>query len=108
MRRIRGLLLKDYIGAIAIAFLFAQGILLLIAWILNPIQYFAAAHLQSHSASVFGRFDNPPFQWDTFLITIIHSLLVLAAAYLLAHWVYKPEALTSNAQEQQTGDGNAE
>jgi len=84
MKRIREILLTDYIGAITIAFLVGDGVFAIIT-----------ALIRTGSAYVYfsrrgGVFDSPAshIQWETLISALLTCTLSLAAALLLARWMY--------------------
>jgi hypothetical protein len=83
MRRIREILLTDYIGAIAIGFISAQAILAFVGAFTTT----AAFYVQERShPGVLNR--SAVFPWDNLIISFVSVGLYLAAAFLLARWLY--------------------
>jgi hypothetical protein len=84
MNRIRDILLTDYIGAITIAFLVGDGVF---AIIMALIRTGSAYVYFSRRGSVF---DSPAshVQWETLISALLTFTLSLAAALLLARWMY--------------------
>lgn len=102
MRRLREILLNEYIGAIAIGFLLAQAIGGIIGVILQPIiTYFEN---RGRPQSIFASQSN--FSWPSLVLSAISIVLHLLAAFLLLYWLYlkkTPEAVVG-AQAPATGD----
>jgi len=90
MRRLREVLVNEYIGAIAIGFLLAQAAGGVIGVILQPlITYFEN---RSRRQSIFAA---PPsvFNWPQLILGIVSIVLHLLAALLLYLWLYRKKKL---------------
>ena len=96
MRKIRQILLNEYIGAIAIGFLLAQTAGGLIGLVLNPLAFYWESRNSPHS--VFGG-DERSFGWHTLLIPLISVILHLLIAFLLLYWLYLRQAKGTGPQE---------
>ena len=101
MRKIREILLNEYIGAIAIGFLLAQTAGGFINLVISPVAFYWNSRNQSHS--IFGG-DEQTFGWHTLLIPATSVFLHFLIALLLFYWLYlwKPkrpaeQELTENA-----------
>jgi ABC-type Fe3+-siderophore transport system permease subunit len=86
VRRIRELLLTQYIGAIVIGLVISQAITNFVSAIVVP----AGWYLEERSAyrNVLGSRSPEPFNWYRFLISLITVALYILIAYLLLRWLY--------------------
>lgn len=101
MRKIREILLNEYIGAIAIGFLLVQAAGGIINLLITPVAFYWNSRNQSQS--IFGG-DEQTFGWHTLLLPATSVILHFLIAFLLLYWLYlwkpKPaaqEELTENA-----------
>jgi len=85
MKRIREILLNEYIGAITIGLLLAQALGGVISTILQPM----ITYLENRSrpASIFAPAPSI-FNWPSLIINIISIILHLLVAFLLFTWLY--------------------
>jgi divalent metal cation (Fe/Co/Zn/Cd) transporter len=106
MRRLREVLLNEYIGAVTIGVLLAQSAASLIG---NAVQR-VAVYLQARSrpTGMFG--GHTEFDWRGLVLSFISVILELLVAYLLLYWLYlKPEKrATAAVAEPKTVTGNGE
>jgi len=86
VRRIRELLLAQYIGAIVIGLVLSQAITSFVTAVLVPAAWYLAE--RSAPRSVFGFSSPQPFNWDRFVLNLIGVGLYLSVAYLLLRWLY--------------------
>ena len=83
MRRLRAILLTDYIGAILIALLATQAIIVFFTALVQQISYYT--HFAEHSLT------GPAFRsshWEPVLTSLVRIVLYLLTAYLLVRWLY--------------------
>jgi ABC-type sulfate transport system permease component len=83
MRRLRAILLTDYIGAILIALLASQAIIVFFAALVQQISYYT--HFAEHSLT------GPAYRsshWEPVLTSLVRIVLYLLTAYLLVRWLY--------------------
>lgn len=85
MMKIREILLTDYIGAITIAFLIADGLIAVITGVVRTVTAYFYISPGTRSA-----FDSPTrhVQWGTLIAALVTCALCFTAAYLLAIWLY--------------------
>jgi len=102
MKRIRQMLLDNYIGAIAIGFIFAQAVFQFINTLIQLGTEAWARQLGDRSLSV-----SPYFNWSQFLMTLASVLLNLGAGVVLLYWLYSGTVAPNEAEEgepQETGE----
>jgi hypothetical protein len=91
MKRIREILLTDYIGAITIAFLLTDGVFSLIGGLARVaytyVHYYRSV-LEEARVGV---------DWETLVSPVVNLVLSVGAAYLLAKWLY-PDAQAISAE----------
>jgi hypothetical protein len=99
MRRLRAILLTDYIGAILIALLATQAIIVFLTALVQQISYYT--HFAEHSLT------GPAFRsshWEPVLTSLVRIALYLLTAYLLVRWLYGSgpagSASTNNTSSQ--------
>jgi multisubunit Na+/H+ antiporter MnhB subunit len=83
MRRIREVLLNEYIGAIAIGFILAQVVAGIVSTVVTPIAFYWESRRRPANA-----FESRAFSWESLLVPLVSVVLYLLAAYLLVHWLY--------------------
>lgn len=83
MRRIREVLLNEYIGAIAIGFIVAQAVAGIVSTVVQPVAFYWESRRRPANF-----FESPAFPWDSVLLSFVSVVLYLLAAYLLLHWLY--------------------
>lgn len=89
MRRVREILLTQYIGAIVVGFIAAQGLLGLVALVTTPLRWYLEFHNRESVSVLFHATPQQvPFPWDSLLSLSVNVVLYLLIAYLLAHWLY--------------------
>lgn len=87
MKRIREVLLTQYIGAITIGFVLAQTVTGFISGLVQTgANYYFA---RGEPGSVMG--GAPVFPWKTLMFWLITAALQLLVAFLLITWLYAPE-----------------
>jgi hypothetical protein len=83
MNQVREILRTQFVGAITIGFLLAQGIEGLIGVAIDPLAWYL---LQSKQ---FDRYVQPtPFSWPELGIVFVRALLYLLASFALTVWLY--------------------
>ncbi|MBZ5666778.1 MAG: hypothetical protein LAO30_19510 [Acidobacteriia bacterium] len=93
MRRIREILLTQYIGAITIGFIFAQGVIQFI----NVTVQIGSNYWASRQASQSALVGSASFPWNHFILSMTSIALNLLAGFLLIRWLYATE--TSEIQD---------
>jgi hypothetical protein len=96
MRRIREILLTQYIGAITIGFILAQAV---IQFVNAIVQAGTDLWVREHGSTALSV--SRYFNWTQFLITMSSVALNLIAGFLLLYWVYsepKPQAGTEEGK----------
>lgn len=94
------MLRNEYVGAIAIGFLLAQSIGVLIGAILRPIEFYATRGDRQHS--VFGFSQSNPFPWLSLVLPATTFILYLLIVMLLLYWLYWSPAIESIQSEETT------
>jgi len=95
MKRIREILLTQYIGAITIGFIFAQAAIHFIDELaLTVARYWMAEESQ---ASAIGAARS--FPWANFIVSMASVVLHLLVGFLLIRWLYSEEKTQSGGQE---------
>lgn len=83
MQKIREILLTQYIGAVMIGLVLAQGVSALVNGITQSgAEYWVAQHTRSAFANA------PEFSWRGLLISAIRVLLYLVISLALIRWLY--------------------
>ena len=83
MKRIRQMLLDNYVGAIAIGFIFAQAVFQFINILIQLGTEAWARQQGDRSLSA-----SPYFNWSQFLMTLASVLLNAGAGVVLLYWLY--------------------
>ncbi|HKI26650.1 MAG TPA: hypothetical protein VKA07_10015 [Candidatus Sulfotelmatobacter sp.] len=98
MRKIREILLTEYIGAILVAVLVADAFIALIATAVAQVAYYVqfghVTVLNAHGLST----------TYSMLDALAKAVIYLVAAYLIARWLYPTKAAESPAPAQ-SGEG---
>ena|SRR5437899_8613465 len=103
MNRIREALRHEYIGAVAIGFLFAQVAGAVVSLIMRPINFYLERATMPRS--VFGGADTEVLGWGQLVGPIINILLLGTIAFLFLQWLYlRPMAHESRAEAPDTED----
>lgn len=82
MRKLRQILLTEYIGAIIIGFLLAQALAATISTIVQTISFY----LEGRRASVFG--GRGGFEFGALVPPAISVILEVLTAFILLYWLY--------------------
>lgn len=85
MRRIREILLTQYIGAIVIGMLISQALVGVIGLLMQPILWYQRAE---RSGSVFGS-SSPSFPLSQLLSPALTAVLYIVVSYFLLAWLYR-------------------
>jgi NADH:ubiquinone oxidoreductase subunit 6 (subunit J) len=95
MKRIRKILLTQYIGAITIGFIFAQAMIQFIDnTALGAMRYWTPEEFQG-SAMGAAR----SFPWANFIVPLAAVVLQLLVGFLLIRWLYSEEKTQSSNQK---------
>lgn len=100
MKRLREVLINQYIGAIAIGFLLAKTMAGAITGLIgNVINYYFAVREDS-------RLMGAPsvFPWNALIISLVAAAVELVVALLLMRWLYAP----AEDGDQDSGNASAE
>jgi hypothetical protein len=104
MKRIREILLTQYIGAITIAFIFAQAAIHFINEVAVTIaQYWM---IQQDQGSAMGA--PRSFPWANLIVSMASVALQLLVGFLLIRWLYAGEKTQSGDQEVEASSTEAE
>ncbi len=88
MKKLREVLLTQYIGAITIGFVLAQTVTGVISGLVQTS--FNYYFTRQSSNSVLG--SATPFPWKNLLFWLATAILELLVAFILIRWLYAPEA----------------
>jgi hypothetical protein len=100
--RIRDILAEQYIGAIIIGMLTAQGILALVSAAMQPLVYYLQTQGRTQGG-LFGAFEPAPYSWASWAVGFVTIGLYFLAAYGLLLWIYvRPAA--AEAEPEPTED----
>ncbi|MGB8013962.1 MAG: hypothetical protein WCF68_20275 [Terriglobales bacterium] len=95
MKRIREILLTQYIGAITIGIIFAQATIQFIDDIaLGAMRYWTPEEFQGSAVGV-----ARSFPWANFIVPLAAVVLQLIVGFLLIRWLYSGEKTQSGGQE---------
>ena len=95
MRRIRELLLTEYIGAILVAVIAAQAVIVVISALVQEIMYYVYFARQEAF-----RMAHAPTPSEVLIPAGIKISLYLVTAYLLAKWLFFKESGTPSADHR--------
>ena len=87
MRRIREILLTQYIGAIVVGMLVVQAIAGFISLLMQPVIWY----MQARESRSIMQAALPPFPWSKLLPSAITIALYVIVSYLLFVWLYRAE-----------------
>jgi len=96
MNRIREVLRNEYVGAVAIGFLFAQVIGIVISLVMRPVNFFVE---RASRPGAFGRVDTETFPWASLISPALNVLLLGLISFLLLRWLYPKAAVQQHAGE---------
>ena len=100
MKRIREILLTQYIGAITIGFILAQATIQFIDNLAQiGVRYW---EIQQSAGRVL---DGRPFPWASIIISIVSVGLHLLVAFLMIRWLYAEEKTLSDSQDEDARNG---
>ncbi len=91
---IKSTLRNNYVGAIIVAMLSVYAINIFVAAVVAPLKVAVTASL-AKSASVLGDFrtTQPEYPQTSFYLgELVHAMLLLGIAVLVARWIYAPSA----------------
>lgn len=88
--RMKKALIDSFVGAIAVAWLFAEGIMSLVASFTAPLSNWLIERMRWQQSPAFSRaFENqPPFPFAMAIPQLIAAVLFLVVAYLLFRWLF--------------------
>ncbi|HTC96054.1 MAG TPA: hypothetical protein VK699_21610 [Terriglobales bacterium] len=103
MNQLKQILLNQYIGAIVIAFVWAQAVISLVQLVTQPTEMLIIKILdQSNYSQMFGQ-QSFKLNWALTLAGILYAVALFLAGYLLAMWIYA-QPKTSPATESVATD----
>lgn len=88
MRRLREILLTQYIGAITIGLILAQGIIGLIRVVVEPLDWYVRTGDSQGSVLFSAKAPRPLFPWEGFILGVVDFLLYFVVCYLMVRWLY--------------------
>lgn len=88
MNQVREILRTQFVGAITIGFLLAQGIGRFIGAGMDPVIWYL------EQSKRFDRYVQPsPFSWPSLAVELVYALLYLLVSFVLTGWLYwEPKA----------------
>ncbi len=86
MNRIREVLRNEYIGAVAIGFLLAQLLVIVISLIMRPINFYLDR--AASPTSVFGHSKTDTFPWVSLTGPVINMVLLGLISFLFLRFLY--------------------
>jgi hypothetical protein len=103
MKRIREILLTQYIGAITIGFILAQATVQFIDNLAQiGVRYW---EIQQSAGRVL---DDRPFPWASVIISMASVGLHLLVGFLMIRWLYAEENTQSGSQDEEAPSGEIE
>jgi len=92
--RLKTALVESYVGAIALGFLFAEGIQRVAYIFADPATRWMLERFQQHQNNRYpGIFNEPPrFPFELAIPQLFTALFLLAVAIAMLRWLYFPEA----------------
>lgn len=90
LERLRNALVNSFAGAIAVGWLFAEGIQHLVAMFATPISYWAQQQARRSQMSGVLLPDSAPFPYQLALPQMLSAAALLAIAFALLAWLYFP------------------
>lgn len=94
IKTIRQILLTEYIGAILIALLACQAVIVLATSVVRDLLWY---FYDSRDAGVLA-YTRRPFRWDNFVFSVTSAALYLLLAYFLARWLYPATSQSTEAE----------
>lgn len=104
MRRIREILLTQYIGAITVAFILAQAAIQFI----NEIVLTAARYWATEQARESALSGPRAFPWTNFVVAMASVALQVLVGFILIRWLYAEDQKQSGDEEAETLGGESE
>jgi hypothetical protein len=95
MKRIREILLTQYIGAITVGFILAQATISFINELAGAVAEYWA--IQQNRGSAIGA--PTSFRWANFIVSMTSVALHLVVGFLLIRWLYAEDTTRSGDQE---------
>ena len=100
LERLKSALTKSYVGAIAVGWLVAQGLIDVSSIIVAPVTAWITNRLNSQGYDLFRPPQNPNLPYWLALPPLIRALVILLIAFLLLRWLYfEPAAQPSDLEE---------
>jgi len=104
MRQIREILLTQYIGAIAIGFIFAQTVIQFVNMLtLTAARYWVAKQSRESALVSTGLFD-----WSSFIVSVASIAMNLLAGFFLIRWLYAEDETPGGEQEAEVPSAKLE
>lgn len=101
LSKLREILLTQYIGSILVALLVWQAAIEVITTAVRTGYWFSN---HRHTESVFGESSRAPFPWDNLIFSAVTVALYLLTAYGLARWLYPPQPIAPETEEESAPD----
>jgi hypothetical protein len=83
-------LVKSYVGAIALGYLFAQGVLYFIGIFIDPVTRWLTERQALKTYSNFTSSKPPDFPFQVAISELVYCVFSLLIAYGLLRWLYYP------------------
>jgi ABC-type branched-subunit amino acid transport system permease subunit len=96
MKKIREVLLNEYIGAVAIGVILASAVSSLIGVVVQSVAFFWES--KHRTSSIFE--SSQPFPWSTLLAGLVPVALYFLAAYVLLRWLYLRPEVPANVESE--------
>lgn len=100
-RKLREILLTQYIGSILVALLVWQAALEVVTTLVRTGFWFY--HHSQHD-SVLAQSTNRPFPWDNLVFSAVTVALYLLTARAVARWLYPPAAIDDSVDDLSSPD----
>lgn len=90
LERVKNALIDSFVGAIAVAWLFAEGIMSVVGSFTSPLTRWLLDRMRWRESPTFSHaFGSPPqFPFEMAIPQLIGAVLLLVLAYLLFRWLY--------------------
>jgi|ERR1700739_1812916 hypothetical protein len=103
MKRLREILLTQYIGAIVIGLVAAQGVIEAMGVATLPLRWYLGSHNAKTQSVLFNEQPRAlPFPWESTLSGLTTVLLYFAASFLIAQWLFPADLTTDSSQKEET------
>jgi hypothetical protein len=105
LERVKNALVQSFVGAIAIGWLFANGIVRFVTGITTPLTEWMTEQIQQQQSSVLLR--SSQFRFQRVISEWIAAALLLLVAYQLLRWLYFEPRAAENPNPSHAPKANA-